>query len=111
MYKIVVNIFLLSLFVSTLIAQDSTTAKQDSVYRPLIISLSEKFPGVRSGLCGDQLSSPISVTVLDSRGNPVSGEQVAFDIIGQPDQSSGAEIIQPLAITDSSTWTKKSHRK
>ncbi|TFH27191.1 MAG: Na/Pi cotransporter family protein [Bacteroidia bacterium] len=55
-----------------------------------------------SGTCGQSLPSPIKVRVRDGSGRPVSGIQVAFRIIAQPDLGSDASLSHLLVSTDSS---------
>ncbi len=55
----------------------------------------------QEGLCGTMLPKPISVTVYDSEGNPVSGTKVFFKVSSHPDKrEQTAKIGTPVAVTD-----------
>ena len=56
---------------------------------------------VVSGTCGQELSSPLQVQVRDSLNRPVSGIQVSFRLIAQPDEGEGALLSHSLVNTDS----------
>jgi len=101
MGRTLAHIILLLLLIPTLYAQDSISLQRYNHYRQLSISLEEETPGKKSGICNEKLESPIVVRVTDESGSPVAGVHVAFNIIGQPDQTKGEGLSNPMAITDS----------
>lgn len=84
---------------SSIHAQDSTIIQEEFSHR--ILGLSSENTSL-SGTCGQSLPSPIKVRVRDGSGRPVSGIQVAFRIIAQPDLGSDASLSHLLVSTDSS---------
>lgn len=102
MFRFLVNITLFVLIVQSAYAQDSATNNQDTHHNQLKIFLEAESPGIQSGLCNQQLETPIVVRVTDNAGVPVAGILVAYNIIAHPDQSKDESISKPLVLTDSS---------
>ena len=94
-------IVFLWLAVPALQAQDSIP-KQDTLVRSLNISLLDGESGTVTGRCGEKLESPIVVKVTDANGTPAIHVEVAFSLVGHPDQSEGTNLTRSLSITDSS---------
>ena len=94
------HIILFLFIIPCLYAKDSAVHHQDTLGQ-LHISLEEETPGIRSGICGEQLDSPIIVQVTNEEGSPVANIDVAFSSIAQPDQADGAGLSHALFATDS----------
>lgn len=113
MGKFLVNILLLLTWTSTLCALDPFVNQQDSLhkqdsiiqtptaYGQLELRLTEGSPGMETGTCGAALETPITVHVTDEKGLPVSGIEVAFSVIAQPDHAEGASLDPGITLTDS----------
>ncbi|MEN8229738.1 MAG: Na/Pi symporter [Bacteroidota bacterium] len=101
MGRILTHTIFLLLLIPALYAQDSSALHHDTLYKQLSIALDEGATGVKSGICNEQLQSPVIVSVTNGSGSPVAGVHVAFSIIGQPDQTKGEGLSHSLAITDS----------
>lgn len=102
MGRLLAYILLLSVFLPLVSAQDSATAGDDSQSGNLTISLAGDTPVKGTGICNQQLKSSIEVRVTGQTGSPVPGIQVAFSIVGAPDQAEGARLSDMLVLTDSS---------
>ena len=98
MRRILAFLALLLFVFSGFRAQDSTDIQEEKV-RPRI-ELDEESAGLRSGICGATLHSPIVVRVSDQNGSPLEGCQVAFRIMAGPDGSS-ADLREGMVFTDS----------
>ena len=82
----------------TVHAQDSVLFQSAYPQRSLsLVSLDSS----QSGICGQSLTRPWQVRVLDERGQPVAGIQVFFSLVSQPDQDADASLSQSLVSTDS----------
>ena len=86
---------------TTEIQVDTTKIQQDTTHLELKLYLEETPFGIETGICGTPLHSAVRVRVEDASGNPVPGIEVAFSLIGSPDQSTGTGLSQPIAVTDS----------
>ena len=80
-------------------AQDSTNFYQEKAGPR--IELDKESAGLRSGVCGTTLRTPVAVRVSDSKGSPLEGYQVAFRIMNRPDQAEGADLTESMVMTDS----------
>lgn len=100
MGRLLAHIILPLFIIPSLYAQDSAVHQPDT-HSQLFITLEEETPGVKTGICGEQLQSPILVRVTSEAGIPMADVEVAFSIIAQPDQAEGARLSHLLGFTDS----------
>jgi len=100
MGRLLAHIILLLFIIPFLYAQDSAVHQPDT-HGQLFITLEEETPGVKTGICGEQLQSPILVRVTSEAGITMADVEVAFSMIAQPDQAAGARLSRLLDFTDS----------
>jgi phosphate:Na+ symporter len=88
-------------WIPLLVAQDSAgIAEQVAIpTRQLILEKSGAVNG--SGLCNQQLASPLAVRATDASGVPVAGVEVVFTVIDQPEIDSPGMVERPVVYTDS----------
>jgi phosphate:Na+ symporter len=75
--------------------------QKELLHGPLTLSPVFSAGLVVSGTCNQELSSPLQVEVRDNLNRPVSGIQVSFRLIAQPDEGEGALLSHSLVNTDS----------
>ena len=90
---------ILLLVIPGLRAQDSTHIYEVKAIPR--IELDKESTGLRSGICGTTLRTPVAVRVSDSNGSPLEGCQVAFSIMAWPEGSEGAGLTESMVLTDS----------
>lgn len=98
MGRSLVHISIILLLAISTQAQDSTAQQKPLVYE--VVSLTSVESSL-TGICGRSPESPIEVVVTNDAGDPVSGIQVVFHIIAQPDDCQDASLSTPLLFTDS----------
>ncbi|MCK5137028.1 MAG: Na/Pi symporter [Bacteroidales bacterium] len=101
MGRLIAYIIFLWFIIPSLYSRDSTALGPDTAFKQLSISLDEAAPGTKTGICNEQLQSPVLVRVTDEFGVPVDGIQVSFRIIYQPDQAKGAGLSHQIITSDS----------
>jgi phosphate:Na+ symporter len=84
-----------------LAAQDTALAlvQPDPVAYPLSIETYGTPPG--TGICGEALSSPLTVRVTDANGRPVPGLAVIFCLFDRPENAEGSSLNPSLVLSDS----------
>ncbi len=101
MNRLLIHILCALVLVTSIQAQDSLLQQKELWHRPLTLSPGFSANLVVSGICGQELSSPLEVQVRDSLQRPVPGIPVSFRIIAQADEGEEAELSQVLISTDS----------
>jgi len=101
MSRHVVYLVFLLLITPSLKGQDSLMLPEDALSGDLLISAHNGSQRAASGICGEFLDTPFSVSVSDQWGSPVEGVEVACKIIHQPEKSAGASLSQGICFTDS----------
>jgi len=104
--KFLIHTLGILLLATTLHAQDSIMQQTEHWQKPLTIAPLSPSSQTNSGICGAPLPAPIEVQVTDKSGRAVPGIQVAFHIIGQPEQGEGALLNPLLVLTDSTGLAK-----
>ncbi len=89
------------LFPLQLNAQDSISHQQNSFGRTLHITRIEETPGIKTGICNEQLGVPFIVRVTTDTGMPVANVEVACNIFALPEQSKGSSLSHLRTMTDS----------
>jgi len=92
MSRHVVYLVFLLLITPSLKGQDSLMLPEDALSGDLLISAHNGSQRAASGICGEFLDTPFSVSVSDQWGSPVEGVEVACKIIHQPEKSAGASL-------------------
>lgn len=98
MGRSLVNISIILLLAISTQAQDSTFQQEPLLQEVLSLTSAESS---QSGICGRSLQTPLEVKITNDAGDPVTGIQVAFRIIAQPDKCEDASLSSPLIFTDS----------